>query len=83
METAPPNTIAQFVPLIILCLAIAGTAFALAKDKGRNVPLWTVLGLIPVLNFFLIWYFVGASNLKHEAKLNEILARMNRRSPHE
>ena len=82
METTPPNTIAQFVPLILLSLALGGTAFVLAKEKGRNVLLWTLLGLIPVLNFFLVWFFVGASNLKHEAKLNEILARMNRR-PHD
>ena len=49
------------------------TAFFLAKEKGRNIPLWTVIGCIPLVNMFFIWFFIGAANLKTEQKLEEIL----------
>lgn len=45
----------------------------LAKDKGRNVSLWTVLGLIPLVNFICMFFFVGASNLRLEKKLDALL----------
>lgn len=79
MEASPQTqyTIAQFLPLIILSIVIGLVAHNLAKEKGRDVTLWTILGILPFINFFMIWYFVGASNLKHEAKLDEILSRIN------
>jgi hypothetical protein len=51
-------------------------AYFLAKDKERNTTLWTILGLIPVVNFVAIWFFIGASNLRVERKLDELLSRM-------
>ena len=78
MESTPPtqSNVVQFLPLIILSVACALIAHHLAKEKGRDVTLWTILGAIPFINFFFIWFFVGASNLKHEAKLDEILSKM-------
>jgi uncharacterized membrane protein len=71
------SIIAQFLPLTILCIIVGSIANCIAREKGRNVTLWTILGLIPFLNIFLIWYFIGATNLKLESKLNEILTRLD------
>lgn len=53
---------------------------ALAKDKGRNVPLWTVLGFIPLVNMVCIAYFIGASNRRVEEKVDTILAQLEARN---
>jgi len=50
----------------------------LAKEKGRNVTLWTILGAIPIVNFFCIWFFVGAANLSLERKIDELSKRIAR-----
>lgn len=65
-----------FVPLLLLSIGAGLVAYLLAKEKGRNVPLWTVLGLIPVVNFAAMWFFVGATNLRVEQKLDELLGRI-------
>jgi hypothetical protein len=77
METAahPPGFI-SFVPLMFICFVTAALSYQLAKEKGRNVGLWAVLGLVPLVNFCCMFYFAGASNLNLEAKLNEILRQM-------
>ena len=43
------------------------------KEKGRNVALWTILALIPVVNFACIWFFIGATNLKLERKIDDLI----------
>jgi len=48
-------------------------AHMLAKEKGRNVLLWTILGFIPVVNIFCMWFFVGAANLRLEEKIDRLL----------
>jgi hypothetical protein len=35
--------------------------------------LWTVVGLIPGVNFLALSYFIGASNLRMERKLDQVL----------
>lgn len=63
-----------FVPFLVFSFVIGLVAFLLAKDKGRNVPLWTILGLIPIVNFACMWFFVGAANLRLERKIDQLLA---------
>lgn len=76
MEHDGPNIFISFLPLIFLSVLIAISANLLAKDKGRNVMAWTVLGAIPVLNWAFIWYFIGATNLRLERKIDEVIARL-------
>lgn len=66
----PVVTIVMFV---MLSIPLAVVAHKLAKEKGRNVALWTVLGCIPVVNYFCLAFFIGASNLKLEEKIDEFL----------
>jgi hypothetical protein len=54
---------------------LAIPAYMMAKEKDRNVPLWTVLGLIPGVNFLSMWFFVGAANLRLEKKIDALLGR--------
>lgn len=68
------NPLTQFVPLMIVSLVLGFVARALAKDKGRNVLVWTILGFFPIVNFLCAWYFVGASNLRLERKIDALLA---------
>ena len=77
METNP-NPLMSFLPLIIISLFFGLVAHFLAKEKGRNVTLWTVLGFIPVVNIPCVWFFIGAANLNVEKKLDALLERLGR-----
>jgi len=74
-NSVPIDPLISFLPLIIMTLPMGVIAHLLAKEKGRNVTLWTILGIIPMINFFTIWFFIGAANLKIERKLDELLER--------
>ena len=52
-----------FLPLIFIGMLFAIVANMLAREKGRNVTLWTVLGLIPFVGYVCMPFFVGAANL--------------------
>ena len=70
------ETIQQFLPLIIISIPIMFICRSLAKEKGKNVTLWTILGLIPVINFYSLLYLFGASSTILEGKIDKILAQM-------
>jgi O-antigen/teichoic acid export membrane protein len=77
VENNAPNMLVTFLPLIFMSLLMAVSAHLLAKEKGRNVALWTILALVPVVNFACIWFFIGASNLKLERKLDALMDQLN------
>ena len=58
-----------------MTLPIGFISRTLAKERGRNLTTWTVLGFFPVVNYFAIIFFLGAANLKLERKLDELLAK--------
>jgi hypothetical protein len=66
----------SFLPLLLMSVVIAVSSHLLARDKGRNILKWTVLGAIPLLNIFCIWFFVGAANLRLERKIDDLIARL-------
>lgn len=74
------NVFLGFVPLVFICIASAIVGYLLAKDKGRNVVLWTVLGIVPIVNFVCIWYFVGASNVRVEKKIDSLIQALKKTS---
>ena len=74
MEPQSTNSwLMAFAPLLFFSLVVPIPAYLLAKDKGRNVGLWTVLGLIPLVNYICMLYFVGASNSRLEKKIDSLL----------
>jgi hypothetical protein len=74
------SALLPLLPLLIMSVFISISSFLLAKEKGRNVLKWTVLGSIPILNFICVWFFVGATNLRIERKLDDILAELKKTS---
>ena len=80
MENSGPSIFVSFLPLILMSLLMAISAHFLAKEKGRNVTKWTILALIPVVNFACIWFFIGASNLKLERKIDDLALRLQSQS---
>ena len=77
MEGQQAGVLELLLPLIVMSVPIAIVAYLLAKEKGRNVVTWVVLGLIPFVNFWCILYFVGASNFRMEKKLDLIMSKLD------
>ena len=75
--THEPNPVIAFIPIIVMSVIFVPVAYLLAKEKGRNATKWTLLALIPIVNLFCLYYFIGAANLKLEAKLDEVLRRLD------
>jgi hypothetical protein len=49
------DTLASFLPLLVIGLVI-GILMAVAASKvGRNPVYWFILGVIPVVNFIFVW----------------------------
>jgi cytochrome b len=78
MDNSTSSGPLSMLPLVILSLAAMVVANLLAREKGRPVAVWTILAALPVVNFVCVWYFVGAANLRLEAKLDRILSALEK-----
>ena len=67
-------SLTQLILLLVISLVPARLSNIMAKDKGRNVGLWTVLGLIPGLNLLFLLFLIAATNLRLEGQLERIIA---------
>ena len=76
-QTSAIEVLISFVPLLCISLVFGFVARALAREKGRDTTLWTVLGFIPLVNMVCMPFFIGAPNLRIEKKLDEIMERLN------
>jgi hypothetical protein len=74
METQP-SVFLGLLPMILFAVPTAIVANMLAREKERNVVLWTIVGAMPVIGFFGLWFFVGAANFRLEKKIDELLKR--------
>ena len=52
----------QLIIVLPLISGLAIPSYLLAKRKGYNRLLWTVIGAIPLVNYLAIWYFRGRSS---------------------
>ncbi|WP_156480011.1 hypothetical protein [Collimonas pratensis] len=77
MDNQPASSLLSFLPIILMSFSMGIAAHFLAKDKERNVTKWTILGCIPLVNFVCFWFFVGASNLRLERKVDELIAKLD------
>jgi len=71
-KVSPAGSFASLIPILLWSVVSAIVAFMLAKEKGRNVKLWTFLGAIPLINFVFLYFFVGAANLRLEEKIDKL-----------
>jgi hypothetical protein len=67
------------VPLLVVMIALwialaVGNGF-IARALGKSVPLWVVLSLIPIVNYFFYIYIVYAVILGILHRLNVIMTR--------
>jgi len=65
--------ISRFVSFIVIYIPVVLICYMLAKEKGKDITLWTVLSLIPVINFFVLLYLVGTPNTALDKKVDRIL----------
>ena len=70
---AQADPLLSLLPLLVLSIVLGIVAHMLAKEKGRNVVKWTILGFIPVVNIYCLFFFVGAANLRLEDKIDRLL----------
>jgi hypothetical protein len=75
VEPTAVNPLVQLIPLLLWSVMFGVVAHLLAKEKGRNVVRWTVLGVVPLVNVICLPFFVGAANLRLEGKIDALLAR--------
>ncbi|WP_133180081.1 hypothetical protein [Shewanella decolorationis] len=47
----------------IISIGISIVCFLLAKDKRRNTVIAVITGLVPILNYFALAYYVGITKL--------------------
>jgi len=73
-DPAAPSLVVSLLPLLILSLVYAFAIRAIAKEKGRNVTKWTILGLIPIVNFVFIVFAMGAADLGLHRKIDSLIA---------
>ena len=74
-QAAQADPLLSLLPLLILSLIFGVVANMLAKEKGRNVAKWTVLGFIPIVNYCCMFFFIGAANLRLEDKIDQLLTK--------
>lgn len=67
------EVIQQFLPLIITSIPIMFICHSLAKEKGKDVALWTILGIIPGINIYSLFYLIGVPSNILKEKTDKIL----------
>ena len=58
---------------LIFTLPIVFVNHRLAQQKHKNVLLWTILGLVPWVNLYALWYLVGTVNDQLEEKIDRLI----------
>lgn len=73
-----PSPIMALLPLILLMVPMIFVINRLAKEKGKNVTLWTILACIPFVNVIILPYIVGTPSNIQEDKINRIIELLNK-----
>lgn len=73
-----PSPFVAFLPLVLLMIPMIFVIRQLAKEKGKNITLWTVLACIPFVNFIILPYIVGTPSKKIEDKMDKLIELLNK-----
>jgi hypothetical protein len=77
MQQGTDSILFSLLPLVLMTLPIGFISRMLAKEKGRNVLLWTILGFTPLVNYFCLLFFIGAANLRLERRVEQLFEQLN------
>ncbi len=64
--------ILQLLPLVILHIPLGIVMIMLAKRKGHTSFWWKIIGVVPVIGWYPLWYLVGITDTAVYDKLDEI-----------
>jgi len=67
-----PNPIVAFLPLILMLTISLVLAIVIAKKKGKNVFLWGLLSVIPLVNMFAILLLASSTDSKVLKDIEEL-----------
>jgi hypothetical protein len=72
------NAFVSLLPMFIIMIPMIFIIRALAREKGKDVILFTILACIPILNFITLPYIVGTPSKILEDKIDKILETLER-----
>ena len=78
MNIVTPYPFLSVLPLILLTIPLILVNLFLAKEKGKNVLLWTLLSILPIFNKKILAYLVGAKNKVLEEKIDKIMEKLEK-----
>lgn len=67
------NPLIAFLPLIILSIPAIIVCYKLAKEKGKNVVLYVIWGIIPFVNMYAAIYLAGTVSKQYQEKVDKLL----------
>ncbi len=76
-----PNPILTLLPMILIMIPTFFIIRGLAKAKGKDMTLWTVLACIPFVNFIVLPYIVGVPSKILEDKMDKIIELLSKQEP--
>lgn len=68
------QSVYQFIPLFLLGMLFCIIPYKLAPRVGANKVVWLIVSLIPIVNFFFLYYVFYRVVAHMLDKLNEIAA---------
>ena len=74
MESTAGAGFAAFIPILIMMIPLIFICRKLAQDKGKSATKYTILGCIPIVNYFALLYLVGTTNKILEDKIDQVLS---------
>ena len=74
MENTTELGFAGFIPILIMMIPFIFICRRLAQDKGKSATKYTILGCIPLVNYYALFYLVGTSNKILEDKIDQVLS---------
>ncbi len=73
MGPSSQSLLITLLPLAIVLIPLILINYFLAKEKGKNVLLWTLLSIIPIVNYFILFYLIGTPDLIISNKLDKLI----------
>jgi hypothetical protein len=70
-STSQPGFFIQILPLLLVSVIFALITYFLAKKKGRNLAVWTIVGAIPFVNTYAVVALICLPTLRLERKVDQ------------